>query len=127
MKRSTGEWVEKAESDYRSAANLLASRPPEPDQVCFHAQQCAEKYIKAVLNEHDRGFPKTHDLKQLAELLGPMSNELKALIPRLEYLSQWAFMARYPGRSADINAANQANSIAAEVRLHCRGILQLPP
>ncbi len=76
MKRSTGEWIDKAEGDYRSAGKLLAGESPECDQVCFFAQQCAEKYIKALLNERDRAFPKTHDLKELVELLSPPDSAL---------------------------------------------------
>lgn len=44
------EWARKAEGDLRAAAYLLEPRPAQPtDAVCFHAQQCAEKYLKALL------------------------------------------------------------------------------
>ena len=43
-------WVKKAESDFITAYNSLKIKPHPPlDTVCFHAQQCAEKYLKASL------------------------------------------------------------------------------
>jgi HEPN domain-containing protein len=52
MKPSTREWTKKAEGDYRAAMALARQRKvPLHDQVCFHCQQCSEKYLKAVLEE----------------------------------------------------------------------------
>ena len=74
----THEWVTKAESDLRAAIYLLEPRPKPPtDAVCFHAQQCAEKYMKALLVFRGTDFPKTHDVEQLSALLPA------ALRPRL--------------------------------------------
>lgn len=56
MKPETREWVEKAEGDFRTARReLLAPDSPNYDAACFHAQQCAEKYLKARLVE--AGYP----------------------------------------------------------------------
>ena len=49
MKRQTGEWVRKAEDDWDGARNLAARTPPLIDLACFHCQQAAEKYLKALL------------------------------------------------------------------------------
>jgi len=52
MKPLTLEWVEKAERDYETMERESRVRKnPNPDAVCFHAQQCVEKYIKARLCE----------------------------------------------------------------------------
>lgn len=42
-------WVRKAESDLKVARDELATLEPATDAVCFHCQQCAEKYLKAYL------------------------------------------------------------------------------
>jgi HEPN domain-containing protein len=69
MKALTKEWVRKAEEDYRVARRELAvRRGASLDAVCFRAQQCAEKYLKAVLEEAGTAFPKTHDLEALVHL-----------------------------------------------------------
>ncbi len=52
MKPLTREWVDKAEGDRSTAQRELRVRKsPNFDAVCFHAQQCAEKYLKALLQE----------------------------------------------------------------------------
>jgi HEPN domain-containing protein len=66
MKSSTREWVAKAEEDFAVACTLTRPRKkPLWAPVCFHAQQCVEKYLKARLNEASVQFHKTHDLEQL--------------------------------------------------------------
>src|SRR6266498_5336636 len=69
MREVTSEWISKAEGDYRSAEVLLYQiEIPEIDAGCFHCQQCAEKYVKAFLTEHDIDFPRNHDLVRLLGL-----------------------------------------------------------
>ncbi len=69
MNRVTLEWIDKAEGDLVSAKRELRARKrPNYDAACFHAQQCAEKYLKAVLHQRRIKFPKTHDLVELMDL-----------------------------------------------------------
>ena len=50
MSPLTQEWVEKAEEDFRVATREYRARKhPAYNAACFHAQQCAEKYLKARL------------------------------------------------------------------------------
>jgi HEPN domain-containing protein len=67
---AAAQWVQKAENDLTTAMAVtrLGGKYPT-DSVCFHAQQCAEKYYKAVLVSHGIDFPRTHDLNALARLL----------------------------------------------------------
>ena len=63
MKPIAVEWVEKAEGDFATAEReARARKSPNYDGVCFHAQQCAEKYLKALSVEADLPFLRTHDL-----------------------------------------------------------------
>lgn len=69
MNLIAGEWIAKAEGDFATAQRELgATDRPNYDAVCFHAQQCAEKYLKAFLQEANFAFPKTHDLTDLLAL-----------------------------------------------------------
>ena len=69
LRRDVRDWVVKAEEDYEAARTLVRKRKPNlSNAVCFHAQQCAEKYLKAFLTCHRIAFPKTHDLLDLLEL-----------------------------------------------------------
>ncbi len=66
MKRLTRDWVAKAEGDFRTKEReARVRREPNYDDICFHAQQCAEKYLKARLCEAGLPVPKIHDLVAL--------------------------------------------------------------
>jgi HEPN domain-containing protein len=58
-------WIAQAEEDYSAAKALFLLRKPLLSGTCFHAQQSAEKYLKALLIFKDEDFPKTHDLPTL--------------------------------------------------------------
>ncbi len=62
--------LSKAESDLFAARAVLATGRAM-DIVCFHAQQAAEKSIKAVLASREIEYPWTHNLRQLIDLAAP--------------------------------------------------------
>ncbi len=127
MKPITAEWVEKAEGDLVTATReLRARRHPNHDAACFHAQQCAEKYLKACLQEHEIRFEKTHNLGRLLDLLLPVLPEWAELRPSLQELNAYAVAFRYPGESADRDAARRAVQLCRKVRRRARGHLSLP-
>ena len=122
MKRATRDWLKKAEADYLAAVDLARRRKiPLPDQVCFHCQQCAEKYVKARLEEANVRIPKTHDLGELLKLALPFAPLWSALQPALRSLSQYAVAFRYPGdeaTDAEVKSAmTNCKAIRKEVRL----------
>lgn len=55
-------WVERAEEDYEVARTSVRRKRPFTYSACFHAQQCAEKYLKAVLVARGATFSRVHDL-----------------------------------------------------------------
>ncbi len=64
------EWVKKADADFATAQREIAvTKTPNYDAVCFHAQQCCEKLMKALLLSVGVTPPRTHDLAYLATLL----------------------------------------------------------
>ena len=102
MKPITSEWVTKAEGDFATARReLSATDNPNYDAVCFHAQQSAEKYLKAFLQEADIPFPKTHDLADLLDLAVSIEPTWTSMTADLNTLSAFAVEYRYPrlGRS----------------------------
>src|SRR5437879_445067 len=96
MKRMTREWIRKAEDDYRGAGKLASGRDRLHDQVCFHCQQCAEKYLKALLEELNLSIPKTHDLEDLLDRLLPYYGLLSGNRRGLRFLTAFAVDPRYP-------------------------------
>ncbi|MEJ5250943.1 MAG: HEPN domain-containing protein [Chthonomonadetes bacterium] len=55
-------WIRRAESDLKTGKDELATTDPATDTICFHMQQCAEKYLKAYLIFHGEEYPRTHDI-----------------------------------------------------------------
>ncbi|GEM_PF-34404 len=116
LKPETQEWVTKAEGDWQDALILRQSPTPNWDNICFHAQQCAEKYLKAFLEERGIAFPKTHDLVELLNLAGGQLSELDPLKADLAQLSLFAVLPRYIGFRATQKDAQNALQIAEQVR-----------
>jgi HEPN domain-containing protein len=128
MKPATAEWVDKADGDFATAGRELRAAPaPNFDAACFHAQQCAEKYLKACLVEASGTFPKTHDLSALLELLLPVEPTWAMLRTDLDWLTDVGVEVRYPGTVADAADAGRAVDIAARTRAHAQRFLRLPP
>ena len=111
-------WVEKAEHDLLTAEHTLTLKEDCPfDTICFHAQQCAEKYLKAVLVYRGIDFPKTHDLRLLTQLI-PVDIGLSFTIEEILPLNRYTIEARYPGfwEPIERKEAEQAVNIAKIVR-----------
>ena len=84
MKPITREWVAKAEGDWDSAQREYRARHrPNYDAACFHAQQCAEKYLKARLEEAKIAFGRTHNLTSLLTLALAVEPTWTVLQPHL--------------------------------------------
>src|SRR5438445_211084 len=100
MKHHTAQWVLKAEEDVESARSLAALAKPKRDAVCFHCQQAAEKYLKALLQEIGMAVPRTHNLNDLLNLLLSYDSTLATLRRGLRSLIRYAVEYRYPGLRA---------------------------
>jgi HEPN domain-containing protein len=128
MQPLTTEWVAKAEADSTTARReLRARKAPNYDAACFHAQQCAEKYLKARLQEDGIAFPRTHDLVVLLNLIHIPDPALTALLADLQLLTAFGVAFRYPGASADRAMARDAVSRCLAIRTAVRRSLGLPP
>ena len=124
---SLSDWVVRAEHDLRTAEHTLTLLEDCPfDTVCFHAQQCAEKYVKALLLSSGVIFPYTHDLSQLLTLL-PQRDGMALMGLGVEVLNPYTVQGRYPGPWSpfDRPEAEAAVAIAREVREVVRALL--PP
>jgi len=121
------EWVQKAEGDFDIMSRLARVRNRDSvfDGVCFHAQQCAEKYLKAALQQAGQPVPKTHDLTKLLELALPLEPLLEQFRPPLASLTRYAVDFRYPGEFASREEAREAVAGCKKVRLALREVLGL--
>ena len=118
-------WVEKAENDLRNAEHTLAMGSGCPfDTVCFHTQQCAERYLKALPVARSVVFPKTHDLLHLLRLV-PEEAPLDLGYKDVATINRYAIEARYPGHwePIDRDEAVEAVDAARHVRAAVRALL----
>ena len=126
MNGPTREWIEKAEGDFQSAQReLRARKAPNYDVACFHAQQCAEKYLKAFLIQHDLSFRPIHDLEVLLGVIVPVSPEFELVRDLLLLLNDYAVNIRYPGELATQDEARAAVKAMQTVRAFARSRLGL--
>jgi len=119
------EWIIKAENDLKTASHTLKMAKGCPtDTVCFHAQQCVEKYLKAFLVCKEIDFPKTHDIAHLVSLL-PESIWLRLSIEEQRRLTAYATVTRYPGEyePVPLAEAQQSVKLARRVRKELRSLL----
>ncbi|MCG3160081.1 MAG: hypothetical protein JMDDDDMK_01114 [Acidobacteria bacterium] len=127
MKPITREWVNKAEEDWEAARTLARKRKnPAHNAVCFHAQQSAEKYLKARLEEANIQIVKTHDLEALLYLALPVESGWNVLLAELKFLSDFAVDYRYPGAAATKADAQEAIRACRHVRKVIRTSFGLP-
>ena len=127
MKPRTMQWVRIAEEDLKGACDMAAQRPPLRNLACFHCQQSAEKYLKALLQERGAVVPRTHDLGVLLDLLLPYDPTLASLRRALKSLSRYAVDFRYPGGRATSRQMQTALRHTERVRKKLRACLGLPP
>jgi HEPN domain-containing protein len=124
MKPLTAEWAGKAEADVAVMEREGRVRKnPAYDSVCFHAQQCAEKYLKAILSDQTLEAGRTHDLVALLERVLPMHPLWEAYRVDLAYLSDFAVAYRYPGESATKQQARDAIQRCRRFRIAAREVL----
>ena len=117
-----GQWVQKAENDLKNAAHTLKLGETGPmDTVCFHAQQCVEKYLKALLILHGIEFSRIHHISALVALL-PVRVRPDLTPEEQERLTDYAVSTRYPGdyEPIPLAEARQAVQLARRVRNQIR-------
>ena len=111
------EWMQKAEADLKAAEHLLQLEQEDYFTVAFHAQQAAEKFLKALLVRHQIPFPKTHDIQRLLELLDSIDATIKRELASAAILTDFGVEFRYPAEEvADLTTARRAITEAKRVR-----------
>jgi len=126
MNELVEEWMNKAEGDYNTALReFRARKAPNYDACGFHAQQCVEKYLKALLQKHNIRFEKIHDLLTLMKLCSPIAPQLELYKDSLAYLNLFAVAFRYPGETASREQAHQAIDALKKLRPVLKNLLSL--
>ncbi len=111
LMKEVARWTEKAEHDFMAAEHAMElAQEGLTDIVCFHCQQCAEKYLKAFLLYRGVAFPRTHDLRLLLDLVPaevPLGLRREQVVP----LNRYVIEGRYPGDWEPITVAEAQNAL----------------
>ena len=95
------DWLRYARSDLE-IARVTPSSGILLEGLCFHAQQTAEKALKAVLIAFEIPFPRTHSIRRLLDLLPPDLSVLED-VQNAASLTDYAVLTRYPGDLEPVN------------------------
>lgn len=110
------EWFEKAEEDLAVIRAILSEDAP-PSAACFHAQQAAEKFLKALIAYREKSPRKIHDLVRLARLLQDTDRGILDFKTELALLNRFYIRTRYPAHIPEFSKkdAKEAADIAERV------------
>ena len=116
-------WIIKADHDLKTAKDELTANDPATDTVCFHTQQCVEKYLKAYLVFNGIEIIKslkTHDISELIDYCKDIDKDFEQLISDndADRLTNYSIEARYPDDFylPSVEESNQAIYIAENVK-----------
>jgi len=116
MTQYVSDWLERGEEDLETAKILLDAKDI-PNQVCFHAQQAAKKYIKGFFAYHEKNIRKTHDLAALIAVGIVFDDSLKILREDAAFLGQFYIQSRYPDDYRQFTRDEAEAALAAARRI----------
>ena len=96
------EWINRARSNLALAKNRVPGAYLE--DLCFEAQQAAERAIKAVLIARDVEYPYVHDLAHLLSVLEDAGESVPCVVREAVELTPYAVITRYPGPTRPVTA-----------------------
>jgi HEPN domain-containing protein len=108
-------------AEYESRAT-----PPFAEDIAFHAQQAAEKALKAFLTWHGQPFRKTHNLVELGYACARIDRSLEESLRRAGPLTEYAWKFRYPGDPEELSPEEAANALATAGDLYDALLDRLP-
>lgn len=120
------QWLLKADEDLAAARLLMTERQDLRYTSAFHAQQAAEKYLKAALVWHQIEFPKTHDMGLILALLAKADSEIISAVSAAEELTVYGVDVRYQGELPDPTATQVREAFSIAERIRAAVLTRLP-
>ncbi|HET9209307.1 MAG TPA: HEPN domain-containing protein [Thermoanaerobaculia bacterium] len=105
-------WIKKAEHDLVTASVVLENKPDVTDTVCFHAQQCVEKALKAYLTLAGVHVEKTHHLLYLLDRCSAILPRFQEIQEHARALTDYAVEVRYIDDWRDIPEEEARSAVA---------------
>ena len=105
-------WFEKADQDLRTAEVISNLAAPLLEIICFHTQQCVEKYLKGFLVFNGMKPRKTHDLVRLLNECSDIDSAFSKWEEACIQLTVYSVETRYPNYSYEYSVAEAEEAIA---------------
>ena len=122
----TREWLLRAARDLAAGEHDLQASPPFAGDAAFHAQQAAEKALKAFLAWRDEPFRKTHNLEEIGEQCLRFDGTLRPLIDQAVPLTAYAWKFRYPGEANEPLREEAEEALSAARAVYAAILTRLP-
>ena len=121
------QWLDKAEEDLGVAKLLVSKKGGFFGSVAFHAQQAAEKFLKAFLVHHQIEFVKTHDLESLLELVARVDSQLAKGLQDVVSLNPYGVEIRYPGDIPGVSKTDAKKAVELSKKVQSSILARLKP
>jgi HEPN domain-containing protein len=112
-------WIKKANEDLKIALDELNTQDPASSAICFHAQQCVEKYLKAFLIYNGKPIRKTHNITAIIKDCTDLDKSFEYLFElEADELTKYAVEVRYGEEEyfPSVDEAREAVEIAKKVK-----------
>ena len=120
-------WLAKAEGDLRLADLALSADPPVSWGAAFHAQQAAEKLLKALLTSHRIEFRRTHNIDYLLQLCVRVEPEADGLREKATKLTDYAVGSRYAIPEPDVTELEAREAVGTARQVRAFVLARVPP
>jgi len=120
------QWLRKGTDDLKVARHLLNAKPDLSYGAAFHAQQAAEKLLKAVLVWHQVEFAKTHDIGRILDLVRTTDPKLADRVRESAALTPYGVDVRYPGDQPEPTREEAREAVAMAERVEQAVLQHLP-
>ncbi|MBV9397052.1 MAG: HEPN domain-containing protein [Bryobacterales bacterium] len=107
---SPQEWLVRAKGDL-AMARIALPEGAHYEDLCFHAQQAAEKAVKAVYRARKLKFAYIHDIAELLAGLEREGIQVPQSVLESAVLSDFAWQARYPGTAEPVDEAEYRDAL----------------
>ncbi len=105
------QWLQRAKSNMARAKWGKASPDILYEDLCYDAQQAAEKALKSLCILHEIVFPRTHDIAYLIELLEKKNVQIPEVVQNAKVLTGYAVETRYPGEYAPVSEDDYVKAV----------------
>jgi HEPN domain-containing protein len=109
-------WMKRAYSNL-SLAQKRRGKDIMLEDLCFNAQQAAEKALKAACIFQKLDFPKTHSIVRLLDILEASDVVLPEIVKSADVLTQYAVQTRYPGPIEEVTVAEYKEALALAAKV----------